>query len=260
MTYAIVDPAPESLDVSVVVPVKDEVENVLLLAAEVSAALGRSPHSWECLWVDDGSTDGTAGVLERIAASDRRHRVLALDRNYGQSAALACGFSAARGRVLATLDGDGQSDPADLPGMVALLAAERADLVNGWRVHRQDGAVRKLSSRIANAVRNWITHEQVRDVGCAIRVMRRDAVRHLFVFRGMHRFLPTLVRLNGFDRVLEVPVHHRPRLRGTTKYGIGNRLWVGLADLFAVRWLQHRTVAPRVRAEVGAAVREEAMP
>ncbi len=253
MAYQIIDPVPASLDVSLVVPVKDEAENVLLLAAEIRAAMEPSPWSWECVWVDDGSSDATGELLRQLAAEDPRHRVLTLERNFGQSAAMACGFSAARGRLLATLDGDGQSDPADVPGMLALLLAKEADLVNGFRARREDSVVRKLSSRVGNAVRNWITGEQVRDVGCSLRVMRREALAHLFVFRGMHRFLPTLMRLNGVGRTLEVPVHHRPRLRGQTKYGINNRLWVGLADLFGVWWLQRRTVAPRVRG--GSAVR-----
>jgi len=257
MPYQIVELPPASLDVTVVVPVKDEAENVLLLAAELRSALESSPYAWECVWVDDGSADGTGELLRRLAAEDPRHRVRTLDRNYGQSAALATGFSAARGRLLATLDGDGQNDPADLPGMVALLLARDVDLVNGWRARRRDGPIRRLSSRIANGVRNRVTRETVRDVGCSLRVMRRDAVRHLFVFRGMHRFLPTLMRLNGLGRTLEVPVKHRPRLRGTTKYGVNNRLWVGLADLFGVWWLQRRTVAPRLREEVAAPARGE---
>lgn len=254
MSYQIIEPAPESLDVSLVIPVKDEAENVLLLAAEIRAAMEPSSWSWECVWVDDGSSDGTADRLGRIAADDPRHRVLRLERNFGQSAALACGLSAARGRLLVTLDGDGQSDPADVPGMVALLLDRGVDVVNGWRARREDGRVRRISSRIGNGVRNRITGEQVRDVGCSLRVMRREAVRHLFVFRGMHRFLPTLMRLNGVGRTLEVPVHHRPRLRGKTKYGINNRLWVGLADLFGVWWLQRRAVAARVRPEAAEAV------
>jgi glycosyltransferase involved in cell wall biosynthesis len=249
MAYQIIDPPPASLEVSLVIPVKDEAENVLLLADEIRAAMEPSPYAWECIWVDDGSSDGTGDLLRHAAAADPRQRVLTLERNFGQSAAMACGISAARGKLLVTLDGDGQSDPADIPGMLALLVAKDVDLVNGWRAKREDSGVRKVASRIANAFRNWVTEEEVRDVGCSLRVMRRDCVRHLFVFRGMHRFLPTLMRLNGLGRTLEVPVHHRPRLRGKTKYGINNRLWVGLADLFGVWWLLRRTVAPRVRAD-----------
>ncbi len=257
MAYQIIDPPAESLEVSLVIPVKDEAENVLLLADEIRAAMEPSPYAWECIWVDDGSTDGTGEVLRRAAAADPRQRVLTLERNFGQSAAMACGFSAARGKLVVTLDGDGQSDPADIPGMLALLVAKDVDLVNGWRAKREDSAVRKVSSRIGNAFRNWVTDEEVRDVGCSLRVMRRECVRHLFVFRGMHRFLPTLMRLNGLGRTLEVPVHHRPRLRGKTKYGINNRLWVGLADLFGVWWLMRRTVAPRVRADSALSPRRE---
>lgn len=257
MPYQIIEPAPESLDVSLVIPVKDEAENVLLLADEIRAAMGPTAWSWECVWVDDGSSDGTGDLLRRAAAQDPRHRVLALERNFGQSAAMACGMSAARGRLLVTLDGDGQSDPADVPGMVSLLLDRGVDLVNGFRARREDSVVRKLSSRIANGFRNWVTGEQVRDVGCSLRVIRRDVVRHLFVFRGMHRFLPTLMRLNGLGRTLEVPVHHRPRLRGKTKYGINNRLWVGLADLFGVWWLMRRSVAARLRADVAIPARRE---
>jgi dolichol-phosphate mannosyltransferase len=247
MSYWVIAPPPASLDVTIVVPVKDEVENVVELAREIRAAMESSPDAWECLWVDDGSTDGTGEALRRVAEGDERHRVISLARNCGQSAALAVGFSEARGELLVTLDGDGQSDPADVPRLVALLRAEHVDLVNGWRAVRRDGLVRRLSSRLANGFRNWLTDERVRDVGCSVRVMRREAVRHLFVFRGMHRFLPTLARLNGCGRMLEVPVHHRRRLHGTTKYGIGNRLWVGLADAFAIRWLQRRAAAPPSR-------------
>lgn len=258
--YWTIELSPQSLDVSLVIPVKDEAENVAALAAEVREAMESSARSWECIWVDDGSTDGTGEVLGRVCAEDPSHRILRLPRNLGQSAALAAGLSSARGELFVTLDGDGQNDPRDVPGMIALLADRDADVVNGWRVKREDGVVRRISSRVANRFRNWLTGEHVRDVGCSLRVLRRDAVRHLFVFRGMHRFLPTLVRLNGAARIVEVPVHHRPRVRGRTKYGVNNRLWVGLADTFAMRWLQRRAVSaayPRVVLARPAAAREE---
>lgn len=240
--YWTIELSPQSLDVSLVIPVKDEAGNVAPLAAEIGAAMAPSSWSWECVWVDDGSTDGTGDAVDRICAEDPRHRVVHLPRNLGQSAALAAGFASARGKLFVTLDGDGQNDPRDVPDMIALLVERDADVVNGWREVREDSVVRRISSRVANGFRNWLTGEHVRDVGCSLRVLRREAVRHLFVFRGMHRFLPTLARLNGAARLLEVPVRHRPRTRGKTKYGIHNRLWVGLADTFAVRWLERRAV------------------
>jgi dolichol-phosphate mannosyltransferase len=257
LSYRVIEIGPATLDVSVVIPIKDEADNVGPLAAELDAAMAQAAFSWECVWVDDGSTDRTGPELARIAAPGAAHRFVTLDRNYGQSAALAVGFCAGRGRVFVTLDGDGQNDPADVPALARRVLAGEADVVNGWRERRNDTLVRKLSSRIANGFRNWVTDEHVRDVGCSIRAFRREAVRHLFVFRGMHRFLPTLFRLNGCGRMLEVPVNHRPRARGKTKYGIHNRLWVGLADAFAIRWMMHRLADPRVREAQAATRREE---
>lgn len=235
------------LDLSVVVPVKDETENVEILAKEVSDALDPHPWRWECLWIDDGSTDGTLERLSRIRKRDPRHHWLALERNYGQSAALAAGFARARGAVLATLDGDGQNDPRGIPPLVERLLAADAHMVNGWRSDRKDDSVRRISSRVSNAFRNRMTGERIRDVGCALRAFRHECVVDVPVFKGMHRFLPTLVRLSGWDRIEEMPVPHRPRRFGATKYGIRNRLWVGLMDTFAVRWMQHRLVRPRIR-------------
>jgi glycosyltransferase involved in cell wall biosynthesis len=238
--------AVEQIEISIVVPVKDEAESVAALAAEISRALTATSWSWECLWVNDGSRDGTADVLRGVVRQCAQHRLVDLDGNFGQSAALSVGFAQARGRILATLDGDGQNDPADLPLLIRQVLDEGVDMVNGIRAKRRDNWVRRVSSRIANGFRNWLTGERVTDVGCAIRAFRRECILRLPVFKGMHRFLPTLVRMQGYT-IAERPVRHRPRTRGRTKYGINNRLWVGLADTVAVCWMQRRLAWPRVR-------------
>ena len=235
-----------TLDLSILIPVKDEGQNIAPLAVEIDAAMASTPYTWDCLWVDDGSTDETLTEIRTLCRTDPRHQFISFDRNYGQSAAMYAGFRRARGRILVTLDGDGQNDPKDIPSMVRRLIDERADMVNGVRQRRQDSAIRKISSRIANGYRNWLTREQITDVGCSLRVFRHDCVADIPPFKGMHRFLPTLVRIRGFSKILEAPVNHRPRISGQTKYGIHNRLWVGLADTLAVRWMQHRMVFPQI--------------
>ena len=235
-------------DMSIIIPVKDEERNIAGLAEEFTMAMLPTSWSWECLWIDDGSTDNTLSELQRINKKDARHQFIALSRNYGQSAALSTGFSYARGEILVTMDGDGQNDPDDIPVLVRCLLESNADIVNGWRKRRSDTAVRKILSRIANAFRNRVTREQIRDVGCSIRVFRHRCVEGIPVFRGMHRFLPTLIRAGGCcPRIVEMPVRHRPRAHGQTKYGIHNRLWVGLMDTLAVRWMQTRMVYPKVK-------------
>ena len=229
---------------SVVVPFCDERENAAPLHAELASALADVAGGIELIYVDDGSRDGTGDVLAQLAARDARVRVLSFAENAGQTAALAAGFRAARGELIATLDGDGQNDPADLPRLIAALA--QADVANGVRTHRRDAWHRRLSSRVANGVRNWATGERVTDVGCSLRVMRASFVRRVTLYRGMHRFLPTLLGMEG-ARVVELPVSHRPRRAGASKYGIGNRLFVGLADLLAVRWMQKRRLARDAR-------------
>jgi glycosyltransferase involved in cell wall biosynthesis len=228
----------------VVVPVYEERDNLEPLHAELTAALADVTGGVEFVYVDDGSRDGSAEVLAGLAARDERVRVLRFAANCGQTAAFAAGFEAARGEVVATLDADLQNDPADLPRLLAAL--DGADVVNGVRQGRQDGFVRKLSSRIGNGFRNWVTHESVTDVGCSLRVMRAAPLRRVKLYRGMHRFLPTLLRLEG-ARVIELPVAHRPRRHGRSKYGIANRLFVGVADVFAVRWMQARQLRWRLR-------------
>jgi dolichol-phosphate mannosyltransferase len=229
---------------SVVVPFFDERDNVASLHAELSAALAAVSGGIELIYVDDGSRDGTAAALARLAAQDARVRVLTFAANAGQTAALDAGFRAARGDVIATLDGDGQNDPADLPRLLAALA--HADVVNGVRATRQDAWLRKLSSRIANGVRDFALGERVTDAGCSLRVMRASFLKRVKLYRGLHRFLPTLLRLEG-ARVVELPVSHRPRRTGASKYGVRNRLFVGLVDLCAVRWMSKRRLAGDAR-------------
>ena len=236
---------PSSIELSIVVPVFNEEESVLVLAQEIDDALAKLECTWECVWVNDGSSDNTLPKLDTLSQESPHHRVVSLQVNMGQSAALAVGFKAAAGDFIATLDGDGQNDPNDIPLLLERLKQGDVDMVNGVRQSRQDTWVRKLSSRIGNGFRNFVTRENVTDVGCSLRVFRREFALNIPVFKGMHRFLPTLCRMRGC-RVTEQPVNHRPRLRGTAKYGIGNRLWVGLGDTLAVRWMQSRLVWPRV--------------
>jgi glycosyltransferase involved in cell wall biosynthesis len=232
-------------DVSIVIPVMNESESIPTLAEEVRRAFDESGWTWESIWIDDGSTDGTLDVLRKLNQGDQRHCFLSHDRNYGQSAALLSGFSRARGRIVATLDGDLQNDPADLPRLIRMLEDGDAHMVNGIRVDRTDSALRKISSRIANAFRNRLSGATASDVGCSVRAFYRECVVGLPPFHGMHRFMPTLVAMRGW-RITEVPVNHRARAHGTTSYGVHNRLWVGIADTLGVRWLSSRIVNPRV--------------
>ncbi|MGQ9485241.1 MAG: glycosyltransferase family 2 protein [Desulfosoma sp.] len=229
------------MDLSIVIPVYNEEENVQELAFEVKEALEPSGLRWECLWIDDGSTDGTWDRLLDVAQgrSSGHHRLYGLERNTGQSAALWVGFQRCRGRLIATLDGDGQNDPRDLPRLVALLDHDGYDFVQGYRATRHDSLKRRIASRIANGFRNFFTGKSVRDVGCSTRVFRRECLPYLPPFKGLHRFLPTLAMYQGF-RLTEMPVRHRPRRRGIAKYGIFDRLWVGILDLFGVWWLRRR--------------------
>jgi dolichol-phosphate mannosyltransferase len=237
--------------VSVVLPVFNERDNLGPVLAEISTTLHKAGHTFEILAVDDASTDDSAAVLQMLRSFHPELRILRHRRNCGQSAAFAAGFARARGDVVVMLDADGQNDPHDIP---ALLHALRpgVDCVTGVRRKRQDSAVKRFSSRIANAYRNWITGDQVTDAGCTFRAVRRTALRELPVFNGLHRFLPTILRRQGFT-VIELPVNHRPRTRGVSKYGVGNRLWRGIRDCFAMRWYAARAIpADRLLPEPGA--------
>jgi dolichol-phosphate mannosyltransferase len=239
--------APAPPRVSVMIPVYNEEESLETLHRELDAALASIEGGAEIVFVDDGSRDRSLAVLKEIASKDPRVRVVELDGNHGQTAAFAAGFDAVRGEITVTLDADLQNDPADIPKLIAKMDAENADVVNGVRQKRRDSWVRLVSSRIANNARNWVTNESVTDVGCSLRAMRTVYVKRVRLFRNMHRFLPTLLRMEGATKVIEMPVSHRERRYGVSKYGIGNRLWVGIVDLFGVRWMQARHFRVRVK-------------
>ena len=234
-------------DLSIVVPVFNEAENLRPLHAEIATGLAEEGVDYEVLYVDDGSTDESPQILADLASTDARVRIIRLAKNSGQTAAFDAGFRAASGTIIATLDADLQNDPADLPRLLAEL--EHCDIVCGIRQDRHDSWVRLLSSRIANSVRNRLTQESITDVGCSLRVFRSHLAQDLPMFTGMHRFLPTLLRMQG-GTVREIPVRHRPRIHGESKYGIHNRLWVGVADLYAVRWMLKRWIGRRQAMEV----------
>jgi len=233
--------SPASPAVSVVVPLFNEKENVPILQAELTAAL--SSLDYEIIFVDDGSRDGT---VERIAP-DPRVRVLQFERNAGQSAAMFAGLHAAHGAVAVLIDGDLQNDPADIPRLLAEI--ERgADLVCGYRAQRKDTVVKRITSRVANFVRSRFTKDGVRDTGCTLKAMKRECVGALVPFKGMHRFIPALVKGAGY-RLVEIPVNHRPRKFGESKYGLGNRALRATTDMFGVRWLLSRRLDYKLRGE-----------
>ena len=248
------------LDLSIIIPLKDEDQNVNPLREEIDAVMQPSPYSWECIWIDDGSEDNTLLEIQRFNKEDSHHQYIALSRNFGQSPALYAGFCGARGNILVTLDGDGQNDPRDIPGLVAFLEKDGYDLVNGVRRKRKDNFIRKASSRIANGFRNWLTHEHITDVGCSLRAFRHVCVQRVTPFRGFHRFLPTLIRICGYSKIAEMPVSHRPRKYGLTSYGIHNRLWVGIVDTLAVRWMQKRVVFAEIKLKSSPEERERNSP
>lgn len=224
--------------VSVVVPLYNEGGSVAILQTELAAALTGRSH--EIIFVDDGSTDQTLARLTR----GPEVRVLRFEKNAGQSAALYAGANAARGEIVVLIDGDLQNDPADIPRLLAEI--ERgADLVCGYRERRKDTVVKLITSRIANFVRSRFTKDGVRDTGCTLKAMRRECVRTLVPFKGMHRFIPALVKGAGYTLV-EVPVNHRARQFGQSKYGLGNRAIRATVDMFGVRWLLSRRLSYQI--------------
>jgi dolichol-phosphate mannosyltransferase len=230
---------PASPAISVVVPLYNEEGNVAELQRQIEAAL--ASRDYEIVLVDDASTDNT---LANIPGGERV-RVIQFEKNSGQSAAMHAGIHNARGDIIVTLDGDLQNDPADIPAMITMLH-QGWDLVCGYRQKRKDTAFKRLQSRIANAVRSRFVGDGVRDTGCTLKAMRRECREALLLFNGMHRFIPALIRNMGW-RVTELPVNHRPRVSGVSKYGFGNRAWRATMDMLGVRWLNSRRTQYRIK-------------
>lgn len=236
-----------AVTVSIVVPFYNEEENAPLLAEKIEHVFDALPdYAYECVFVNDGSADGTRAALDALGARNPRIRPVHLRSNRGQSAALVAGLRRATGDLLVTLDGDLQNDPADIPAILELLADH--DCVCGYRANRRDTLTKRMSSRLANAVRQWAIGDGLRDTGCGLKGFRRKCVEHILPFNGVHRFIGALMRMAGCS-VVECPVRHHPRVHGKSKYGIHNRLWRGIYDLFGVRWLQRRYVTFEVDGE-----------
>jgi len=239
-------------EISVIVPSYNEEENVPLLARELRDELAKTGlDSYEVIFVDDGSRDATADrAREEAEREPGRFRMLRLAENCGESAATEAGLRSARGRILVVMDCDLQNPPEDIQKLLDPIQRGDADCACGWRTSRDagDNVWRQLQSRIANAVRNALTGDSVRDAGCTFRAFRRECIERVKIFRGMHRFLPTLIRLEGY-RVVEVPVGTRPRVHGASKYGMWDRVFVALRDTFAVRWMRSRVTRWRIAEE-----------
>ena len=220
---------------SIVIPVYNEAGNIGPLVERLKEAMSGWEGTVEILFVDDGSSDRTLDLLKEAQVGDARIRIAHFHRNMGQTAAMAAGFRLARGEVIVTLDADLQNDPMEIPRLAAMLNGW--DVVCGVRTRRKDTVWKRISSRIGNGFRNWVTGDNISDTGCTLKAYRRECLDRLELYNGMHRFLPTLIKMRGY-RVTQVPVSHRPRLAGETKYGTWGRMVKGLEDVLAVRWMK----------------------
>lgn len=234
----------DTVELSIIAPAYNEVENITPLVERIRAVFGPLGISFEAVIVDDGSTDGTTEKLVELASHYPWLRPVRLEPNSGQSAAMEAGFRAARGRIWGTCDADMQNDPGEIPRLMAMLGPE-VDMVNGWRKKRNDHVLRLVQSKIANGIRNWISGDNIQDTGCSLKVYKRECLAGLTLYKGLHRFFPTLAKMRGF-KVIEVPVSHHPRMFGTTKYKFGSRVLRAFVDLLAVRWMKKRALRYRM--------------
>ena len=227
------------MEISFVIPVINEEENIPLLIQKLEETVKYHFDSYEFLFIDDGSTDNSREILLSIAKEKKYVRPIIFKKNCGQTAALAAGFRLSQGDIVVSMDGDLQSDSLDIYLMIPYL--KEYDMVNGMRKTREDGIIRKISSLVGNGFRNFLTGDNITDTGCPLKVFKKEVVKSFYLYKGMHRFLPTLAKINGF-KVTEVPVSHYDRIFGKSKYGVFNRLFTGFEDVLAVRWMKKRRV------------------
>lgn len=231
---------------SIIIPLKNEEENIEELIKELAPVMEDLKQPWELICIDDGSTDGTLNLLKRLQQTYPFLRILSFEENYGQSSAFDAGFKAAAGEFVITLDGDRQNDPRDIPKLIN--AAHNADLVTGHRINRQDPLAKKIISKLANFVRSRFCRDDVPDTGCSLKLYRKSCLEQIKLYQGMHRFLPALFIIEGF-KVSVVPVNHRERTKGVTKYNFFNRSFNTIADMLAVRWMGNRKLHYRIKKE-----------
>jgi len=229
----------EPIELSIVIPVFNEEGNLPILIPKLIDVLGQFRSPYEVIFVDDGSTDESRRILKEYASKYPYIRILGLKGNRGLSTALYAGIKETRGKIIVTLDSDLQNDPMDIPKLLTYL--DQYDMATGWRINRQDPWLKEISSKVANAVRNRISGEAIKDSACTLRAFKRECIQGIPVFDGMHRFLSTLVKMKGY-RIIEVPVTHHPRRFGRSKYNIRNRAWRAFVDLLGVRWLKSRRI------------------
>jgi dolichol-phosphate mannosyltransferase len=235
------------IDISVVVPVYNEEENLPILIEQLVEVLKPLGKTYEMIFVDDGSTDRSREILKSLVAEHPQIRILGFKYNCGETAAGAAGLKEAKGDVVITIDADLQNDPRDIPAMLGYL--KEHDMVTGWRQKREDSWVKRVTSKIANRIRNRLSGESIRDSGCTYRAYKRECLENLKLYKGMHRFMPTLVKMEGF-RVIEIPIAHHPRQYGVSKYTTWNRMWRALVDLLAVRWMKSRHIRYEIEERV----------
>lgn len=232
---------------SVVIPLKNEESNIVDLINELEPIMSGLHDSWELICVDDGSTDSTLPILIDLLKIKTFLRIIIFNKNYGQSSAFDAGFKSAKGEFVITLDGDRQNDPADIPRLIEAIAD--SDLVCGHRVNRKDPLTKRITSSLANPIRSWICEDGVHDTGCSLKIYRTACLRQIKMYNGMHRFLPALFKIEGF-RIKEVPVNHRERIKGTSKYNFLNRSFNTISDLWAVAWMKKRQLRYKVEREI----------
>lgn len=225
------------VDYSIVIPLKNEEENVKPLIEEIEMVMRSQEHIWEIICIDDGSNDATLSTLKELRKSRHYLRILSFKRNFGQSSAFKAGFDAARGTFVITCDGDLQNDPKDIPKLIAAIG--ECDLVVGWRKERKDPWKKRAISKISNVIRSKLCRDGMHDTGCSLKMYRKSALDKIKMYHGMHRFLPALFLIEGF-KVKEIAVHHRERAHGTTKYRFFNRFLGPIVDMFVVSWMRKR--------------------